>query len=1430
MENPAIAPDLSSDPLAFSDEARVQSILKSIRADIQSGYHVIPFVGAGFSASSGFPLIHQLQNRDIPYWILRALDLAGPELPKWDVRSGLWPNLADELTLLSESRIPKIAQIGARLRGKNLLHVARERIEQCLVRIGGDCESKRAVLVEAVNVLDRKPTPDWRRMIEFLARLQHSEGDRFPRLGTVADAVIDSLFVHLSRRREPALSHRMLHALASVLRIRVVLTTNFDTLVEQAFALAGLALEVFEVPRTAPLPDAGLVLANTALVKLHGGRLGLRADASVDLPADAQDIKNFLTYLAGYPKGGLPGAGNEDRVALLCSGMSAQDRRTQSLLLAALSHFPHLRIYWVTYADSERPSVFRNLEARVPWVRHPEHGLFLQQLYFELTQTISPSGIIFPGQWQLPFPPIIPRPKGSADLVKTFDRHLARIRFEVEDVKARPCAIVSDFGNRGAVSCASWLTRDREFLSKHRVIWLDLDNIGRPVGILVRLMLTLGRLEGENDPQCYLNTEEIDGIITQAGEVARLRGAVAPLRRALVRSYSRSGRPVIVILNGSECPGSDSPFRLGVAQEKPKEETERPTPGWDKLHAVRGIFEVLAMLNGDGDCGVSFVLLLRAVRAREVREVAEPDGIRGNLLRAVQQTRGLSGPDPNRTWHIRRIFGRASSYDPCRVAQSAVTWAGQSALAGEDPKSLGVESVVRFRPRPSVGQDPADRRARRAFLRLLTLFRVTRDPAGLTRVMRAWLLERGTSTKTRALVGQVETWLDDLESRMVLRRKPGGYIWINSTCRAEIERLLDAVAPANSEGEMQTTVDLHLHVARWYGRVLLGSTDPLAAIEGVRHTLEAASLTIARVLAMRSKGPSLLESIRNVEAQLEHSRSLLDTARGLFECRLSSQFACRSLEVIIHHAARKLTLLASEAPGHLRGVQKGLARLYLDAWRERSRVALREGDYRGCQPRTEQFLCESGSLGFPVDTRKDLLTTKSHLEMDEALSHVHLRQFRRAAEKLAACWLRFDGPRKLVPTRIDVTQDVLPGLGGQVAREWLATRDPQPDERLMMVRLARWWLYALLTRRQILDLASRVGRRDEPGFDGHLHWALCYFDFAATVLRAISQTSDGRVHEENVRLRAHAALCRGILETRMGWDSEPMGPQWAETMLTDAEAFIEEFPMRDNGRNLLLIQLRRAELAIMKAGSVRWFRRVRASLRRLGGNGRGRAVGVESAMRLATAIHDALRWLDRAETHLRQQPKVRWWWWIYIVLRTKACEYLYVLQSVAPLFSVRTRLPESQHGPLRLIPVTVSRFMDSELLIHTEEKQLTDLFFAARIVNSYAQALAAKLGSLIRAESRRSGAESSGPNPIQRMKETLRRRALNLQRLLRLGDSVSKAAPRREIEPAVLEYWKASRLVAKRVLGSVQRSARKSRELEMIPRPRRRHRRERVGR
>ena len=570
-------------------------------------------------------------------------------------------------------------------------------------------------------------------------------------------------------------------------------------------------------------------------------------------------------------------------------------------------------------------------------------------------------------------------------------------------------------------------------------------------------------------------------------------------------------------------------------------------------------------------------------------------------------------------------------------------------------------------------------------------------------------------------------WICELEARRVLRRKPGGFVWLNSQLRKLLAARLksDWVTGDQYEPWGDAMLRIGSLIARWYGRVLLGSTDPLAGVEGVHHALE-----VVRSWA-EIVGPMDPAGLTRVAVALKHAELLLRTARPLFERRLSSQFADQSLDALQREAEETLgTFLVSFRIQKIQSLLiNDLQSLIHGIVRLRSVVALRESEYRRAIA-----LAQSPFFTKACQTNESQRATlERDLRMNAAGALVCQRRYREAEMELMALW----------------TDTALPAVNlddkrFEAARQWIATKagsnltdSDTTALKCFAARLARWRLYLLLNCSQVRYLAARSttaldSSLADPSPLRHtaLRQALWFYDFGIEILRAVPAVEDRFVFEENVRLRAHAALCRGILEINLG----NTGMARASTLLADGSAYFGEFPLNGADINTAILNLRRAELPLLTVGNEPGLKEFRNRLLEWSPDEPFSAdflfslptTLLDNAGILTTAarVYDALWHLEAAEEQLNCHPKSRWWWAIYSVLKMKATEHLYTLRLLREL-----RGFEGQREPYLIAPDAI-RFLYGDLVEIVRAKGIGDAFYLTRIFHSYARTIRAQLAYL----------------------------------------------------------------------------------------------------
>jgi len=1319
------------------------NVLQQIQDDVRlGGYRFIPIVGAGLSRASGYPIIRQLNDSYLPYCVLRALGLNPvvegdfPEVdtahPRWAPRSGVWPNMAVEMA-------EHWAQQEAR--GKTPL-IRRDRVRKLLERLCNDWATEPIArefgnkLTFPIAARARESLKDWRTMLGFLSQLveRESSGRRRVALALADAAVVDSFFRYLALDKEPSLAHRMLQALSIILRCDVILSTNFDDFLERAYSAVGVPLAIFEVPLPTALPSPELVLAQRALVKMHGGRFHVRADFTVDAPPDARDLENFFGYLAGRGLShgeAFQKEGFSENVAVLVSGISGREERTFTLLQFAWEAFSNLHIYWLGTGGTrgELDNLGKHFSSSAPGNRrfiplgHPDHGLFFLQLFQKLNHSVPTAGVIFPGMWELPTPPVIgPGDDGRlvANFCKTRGQICEALQQQWNHQLRKPLALFMNNGFRGGVGVCSDLFLDTPQLRNlgkppqdgrpphdscnltARPLWIDLDQIWKPVGLFLRLTLLASKVNGDVDPISALDIDLFDGTEL---EFETFCEAVISALRVNFANPSQGAERLLLFVNAQEGCGLDSPFVFPamdldeVLRQGERGVENAPGGEWEKELGIRRMLALVERINADNSCGVQFLFIVRCPEL--VGSTSDEPMKRLETLIASNNRiliNGLQQGVQNGQWESRSCDAPCSAFNPEQIAEVAIDeWAG----TGED------------------------QHMKHTFLYLLTLFRHARYPACLERIL-CDLASFNSLNSTAALQDSIRDWLQSLERLALLRFKVGGFIWIHPGLKAILRHKLEDKWESRELPWHRESLHLETVLARWYGRLLLATADPLAAVESIYHSLHA-----IRFVRLDDKLDS--ENVVAALAAAHHAILVLNLAAPLFDRRLSDMFAdhalanlhsllVESIKRIGKHSHRDHTLKA------LFSTLIGLTKQLIDI---RGNLYVREGEYGrviGKERRLSPRLIE-----------KDLwhdTNFRIRRRLRRIAAHVHLRHFTLAECQMTKLWNRVLRPLNLKPCHnLDAVMDFL-GDGSQCARRWLAAvrncekdsskgSPPGEAEARTAARLARWTLQFQMQRSQIEYLANAAAWGDGEREDREKKRAtlaergLRLYHFGSELLRHASLVSDGFVWEENVRLRAHAALCYAHINTSGSQQIFAL----AERVLADAEAYVDEFPLKEGGLVRVIAQIRRAEITLIRAGRNAHFQRFRNGLKDIATTISENTDleyfepldSIESGeiQKVAADARDAMVCLEGAGVELQRHPKSRWWWWTYAVLKSKAVEYLYTCRLAGRETNDIWRL--------HLVPPMATSFFWGGAGTIVQHKQMTDRFFLARILESFSR-------------------------------------------------------------------------------------------------------------
>ncbi len=261
---------------------------------------------------------------------------------------------------------------------------------------------------------------DWRATLNFISRLSLDlRSNKYVLLKNANDSIIDSFNRFLVSNKKPNQNHHLLVKLSPEIRIKKILTTNFDGLLEDAYRMNKFQVEEISVEKQSELPSNEVIGNNTTVIKLHGNYNQTRSDFSLDDTPSVRDKHTFLSYF--YPtlrnKVLLPSH-------LLVIGTSLIDLRTRQLIEYCLRQNDNFKVFIIctfkrdiAQIKSFFPEKFFN-EDRIIFSPAQKSEYCLYELYQHLTLALPPGGSYY--EFDQHVPPIhhLTEPTGKSQREK----------------------------------------------------------------------------------------------------------------------------------------------------------------------------------------------------------------------------------------------------------------------------------------------------------------------------------------------------------------------------------------------------------------------------------------------------------------------------------------------------------------------------------------------------------------------------------------------------------------------------------------------------------------------------------------------------------------------------------------------------------------------------------------------------------------------------------------------------------------------------------------------------------------------------------------------------------------------------------------------------------------------------------------------------
>lgn len=784
----------SSEP----DKSRRDSAIERLVAGVKKGRPVVPLVGAGISVEAGVPSLSEVTRylaKTKAYLRYRVYENRPPteELKPRFRRRGesRWeappPFGMQPRDYLREFGWPDPNELSS-----SLWHWGWRTDSSSAT--AGDFQSfmndlVNAEILESLGRIDQTfPENVWEIMLKA-----EKEGKRWDLSGSYwkilltqltrsSPDLVDTLFQRLARNREPSTAHRHFAFLTPVLRLRLFLTINFDTLLEDALRIEGFRPTVYEVADGLSLPHPKLVQEGLSVVKLHGGAYGLLVGDKLDSPLDEETRSRFRAYLP-------------EHLILLVMGIGGWDQRV--LDMVDLARERQGEVLWLHF-EPDIPAPLLERFTKTPerdWLhaaRVQDPGAFLREVYsrFKLSHPSSS------------------RPFQVCDLRPVL------IDFQVEQKKRKaerhPWVKVfvdheKDFGLG-----AAW--KLSEFVSKqsgtHLPVWIDMEFKFTVEDVLVDLIQQLRRYDPGLPPEIL--------VIERAADQGR------EYRKVVRRLYAALARGRYILAFNGLCSFGRWPTRHHREEEAPL-----TGGGQNSLDLRDKPEDLVAFLSELIDC----VQIRNPSEPRE-NDLPESLGLLDSILAFALEWSPESVVRPE-LLNVFSVPTESGDGHPVHWKEAAFTRLTEPG-AWEAHPHLAILVAIRRR-RSIVG-------LHKLLAKYLPLPLEVKLKQAQKEEQRRELDRKLREARGRKAI---EAELDRLEKEAYLWRLEGGDYWMSRRLRNDLYKKLRGIATSSMENEPKIQVlsllaFVHQDLAEYYHRdVYVGSQDVGSLLEEIYHRIAA---------------------------------------------------------------------------------------------------------------------------------------------------------------------------------------------------------------------------------------------------------------------------------------------------------------------------------------------------------------------------------------------------------------------------------------------------------------------------------------------------------------------------------------------------------------------------------------------------------------
>lgn len=436
-------------------------IIGHIRKAWYDGQSVVPLIGAGFSADSGFPILQSISRYLARFKIAMENELLLPTFAKDESKfreNLLYSKSAQDhpLSIIESIGWPDrfwLNQTVATLLSKDWdrKQSRHNHIEQqitarfsWLAEVSSTTRVSNAwkSFVKGLNINDETYAwerwamqGDWRRLIQYFTNYSSD--------------LADDLFAQYGFFRNPSAGHRYLAQLVQLLSIQKIFTFNFDDLIEKSLRQENMQFRVFGMEHGSSLPSLGVVAEMLAIIKMHGSHHSILVDERLDKPLSDEYKQKFNTLVG-------------KRCVLLVMGCSGDDRRLSDLLQ---SQEGDVTVCWLHFEPNA--PVFHGLNCNFYSATTNSPGAFVRHLLYSLSSRFPESASPYISHPRLP----IPQNKSTIEQLSTF--------------LASPESIDQDRPNLRVSSSEQLLELCGACVNKGFIpIWVDLEAVRTLAGIV----------------------------------------------------------------------------------------------------------------------------------------------------------------------------------------------------------------------------------------------------------------------------------------------------------------------------------------------------------------------------------------------------------------------------------------------------------------------------------------------------------------------------------------------------------------------------------------------------------------------------------------------------------------------------------------------------------------------------------------------------------------------------------------------------------------------------------------------------------------------------------------------------------------------------------------------------------------------------------